>query len=486
MVTKILCMQFCDVSKRPSSFRVRSGLLPVLKIGFLSDKNHQDGKTFEVSLLHTAEDEIPNYMVTVECCQDQVCAVRADNPETCSVFGVALLLFAQYGPGGQFNTLNLGDGEKLKALPLARSPRPRSQSWPALRMADGNIDELVAESVGTASAKANYQRAIGVRRLLRLGETMENVEFLGNWKGSTSSAAASENYAEQCIDTLAAAGGHVEKPYFIARDVPVGEGLVRECMPEVVDDYRLLSEQLRDYKGRRQKLPEEFNHFGYSVGHLLTELLLPAFLQDVAHLFNKYPDIEGVWPFQAALFQSCEFMQLRQAVDEAVKTQEPPLPLRALLEDVWWASTHGSALPSRFAATWDSGRRAGGTEFSCGLLHSASAWHSDRHARGAELSGGLLHSSSAGNSESTATRPSGSIEKERIREVAGKSSQLRGSARREQALQAWNIAGNNLVGSEKNSNTEAFLTCAKEYFQGSSRVPAIRDLIYGNSEAGAF
>jgi len=219
MVTKILCMQFCDVSKRPSSFRSGSGLLPVLKI--LSDKNHQDGKTFEVSLLHTAEDEIANHMLTAECCQDQVCAVRADNPETCSVFGVALLLFAQYGPGGQFNTLNLRDGEKLKALPLARSPRPRSQSWPALRMADGNIDELVAEAVGTASAKANYQRAMGGRRLLRLGETMENVEVLGNWKGSTSSAAASENYAEQRIDTLAEAGGHVERPYFVGRSLRI-------------------------------------------------------------------------------------------------------------------------------------------------------------------------------------------------------------------------------------------------------------------------
>jgi len=41
-------MQLFDVSKRPSSFRVRDGRVPVVKLGFAGDKNHQDGKTFEV------------------------------------------------------------------------------------------------------------------------------------------------------------------------------------------------------------------------------------------------------------------------------------------------------------------------------------------------------------------------------------------------------------------------------------------------------
>jgi len=166
------------------------------------------------------------------------------------VFAVALLIFAQYGVGGQFDALTLDDDERLKNLPLARSPRPKNRNWPAIQTKEGNIDELISQVIKTESAKANYQRAIGVRRLLRFGATMDEIEFLGNWKGSTSSAAASENYSEQRLDTLTAAGGHIEKPYHIARDVPVSESLVRELMPLLVDQYRNLRAKVRSAVGR--------------------------------------------------------------------------------------------------------------------------------------------------------------------------------------------------------------------------------------------
>lgn len=66
-------------------------------------------------------------------------------------------------------------------------------------------------------------------------------------------------------------------------------------MPEVAAGCQRLCEQLRGYKERREKLPGEFNQFGYSVGHLLMELVMPAFLQDTAYLMNKNPDLQGAW-----------------------------------------------------------------------------------------------------------------------------------------------------------------------------------------------
>lgn len=61
----------------------------------------------------------------------QVAAIRADTPETCAVFGIALLLFMQYGVGGYFAPLDLT--QNLLELPLARSPRPKNDQWPAMR-----------------------------------------------------------------------------------------------------------------------------------------------------------------------------------------------------------------------------------------------------------------------------------------------------------------------------------------------------------------
>lgn len=97
---------------------------------------------------------------------------------------------------------------------------------------------------GKESAKANYHRAMGLRRLLRLGAPVEEAEFLGNWKGATSSNAASENYAEHKLDTLAIAGGHAERPYFLARDVYVEEALIREVMPGLVEQYEPLRQKV--------------------------------------------------------------------------------------------------------------------------------------------------------------------------------------------------------------------------------------------------
>jgi len=230
---------------------------------------------------------------------------------------------------------------------------------------------------------------------------------------------------------------------------------------------------------------------------------MPAFMQDSAFLMNKYPFLQDARPFNQAPFDSRLFTELKGRVSNSVNFCHAPSPLRNLLEDVW-ASLHSPGAVSHRAGVGGNEAQATGTGLSGdagAVSHRAGVGGNEAQATGTGLSGdaGAVshragfsgtgeHDRGAETEATEASRAavhnddSVSGVKHTIIQRAREAEWLQGKAKREKLISAWQLAGEQLVGSRPGA--ERFVTFAKEYFHGSALVPPLCDLIYGNTATG--
>jgi len=286
-----------------------------------------------------------------------------------------------------------------------------------------------------------------------------------------------------------------------------------------------MTPQVIEHKRNSPNLPKDLNYFGYSLGHAITEVLLPALLQDVASLMNKYSAMRDIWPFNQPVFRCREFEELRRSVHQMVTLSAPPLPLRTMVEGLWtWAQgLSGSGGPSTSeqpsqravqatGARWTSvGQSTSeqhnqGTDQATGVRWaSVGPSRSEQPNQGTDQATGTRWTSvgpsrseqpSQGAVQATGTRwtsviPSTSeqpnqgahLVRENIIRLGWEASQLRGKDRREKLIEVWRIAGDQLAGSDT-SEEGRFLAFAREYFQGNASVPPLIHMIHGNQLQG--